>query len=146
MPLDNPEIRGEYLMEIGITDGTDPSGEGSLIDYIEKQGKPQKAAIEMLPNYVPELNNAITKTKEDILASPRTRKSPSQINLGGVQCVEAARIVWEENTGKKPPSKGLNAGSAFGKFLADLFEAYEIEVELKSAFRAWARPMRETTN
>lgn len=146
MPCDNQEDLRNYMLENGIIDGSDPGGEGSLIDYMEKRGYPQNAAIEALLKYAPELKKAIANTKKDILASPRTRKSPSQINLGGVQCVEAARNAWEENTGKKPPSKDLNAGSAFGKFLADLFDAYEIEGEPKSAFRAWARLMKGTTS
>jgi hypothetical protein len=139
MPCDSPQDLSEYLMEAGITDATADSDEGSLRHYIEKYGDPQLAAIEGLLSVAPELKKAITQTKADIEISPRTKDAPSQIKMNGVQFVEAARIVWEENMGATAPNKDLNAASAFGRFLADLFEAYGIEGEPKSAFRAWVR-------
>jgi hypothetical protein len=61
------------------------------------------------------------------------------MNLIGIQLVEAARFVWELSGANTAPTKDLNTASAFGAFLADLFEACEVQGDVRSAFRAWAK-------
>jgi hypothetical protein len=139
MPCEDNEELCEYLMSNGITDHSIPCGVDGLFEYMSDHGNPQVDAIRVFLDYAPDIKKAIDQTKAAIETSPRTRKAPSLINLAGVQCVEAARIVWEEYTGQTPPYSDLNPASTFGKFLADLFEAYEIKGQPKSAFRAWAR-------
>ena len=106
--------------------------------YPERVGKKAIGALQALEDNIQPIRDAIQSTKRHIEKSSRARKGTGRINFKGIQLVNSARDVWRLSTGNEAPSKALNPASRFGKFLCDLFEAFEIEGDPRAAFRAWA--------
>lgn len=106
--------------------------------YPERVGQKASVALQALDENIQPIRDAIQSTKRHIEKSSRTRKGTGRINFKGIQLVNSARDVWRLSTGNEAPSKALNPASRFGKFLCDLFEAFEIEGDPRAAFRAWA--------
>ncbi|ESQ76908.1 hypothetical protein [Asticcacaulis sp. YBE204] len=111
----------------------------SILKYIEIDGKAAHGSLRALEENIANIRTAIRLTKRDIEQSKSSVKGISRINLDGVQLVNSARDVWKLSTGKTAPARGLNPASPFGKFLYDLFEAFEIPGDAKSAFTAWVK-------
>ncbi len=139
MPCDDPEALREHLFEAGIADGSDPRGDGGLRDYMDETGIPLHESIVGFLKQASALENAVSLTKRDIKVSLSAVRSPIRLNLDAIQCVEAARIIWNECHEKSAPEKALNPASPFGKFLSALFVVYEINASPKSAFGTWAK-------
>ncbi|PHR03893.1 MAG: hypothetical protein COB29_12995 [Sulfitobacter sp.] len=110
-----------------------------LLAYHSETGQQVASALSSVEEFSAAIREAIAKTKDDIKVSERARKSTARMNLVGIQLVEAARFVWELSGANKAPTKDLNTASAFGAFLADVFEACEVQGDVRSAFRAWAK-------
>lgn len=106
--------------------------------YPERFGQKASGALQTLEDNIQPIRDAIQSTKRHIEKSSRARKGTGRINFKGIQLVNSARDVWRLSTGNEAPSKALNPASRFGKFLCDLFEAFEIEGDPRAAFRAWA--------
>jgi hypothetical protein len=106
--------------------------------YPEIVGKKAIGALQALKDNIQPIRDAIDSTKRYIEKSSHARKGTGRINFRGIQLVNSARDVWRLSTGKDAPSRALNPASRFGKFLCDLFEAFEIEGDPRAAFRAWA--------
>ncbi len=106
--------------------------------YPERVGRRATDALRALEGNISTIRDAIKSTKRHIEKASRAQKGTPRINFKGIQLVNSARNVWHLSTGKEAPSKALNPASRFGKFLCDLFEAFEIEGDPRAAFRAWA--------
>ena len=106
--------------------------------YAEEIGKKVTYWIRDLEEHLPRVRDAIQATKKHIRSSPQSKIGVNRMNLTGIQLVENARSVWRLSTGSDAPEKSLNPASPFGKFLYELFEAYQIEGDPRSAFRAWS--------
>ncbi|WP_185803980.1 hypothetical protein [Pontivivens nitratireducens] len=126
------------LMQCEITLLDSDAGR-DLLAYHSETGQQVTSALSSVEEFSAAIRDAIAKTKDDIMVSERARKSTARINLVGIQLVEAARFVWELSGDNKAPTKDLNTASAFGAFLADVFEACEVQGDVRSAFRAWAK-------
>lgn len=107
--------------------------------YPKEVGLKVTGALRALQDEFQNIRRAIHDTKRDIESSSRSKIGVSRINIRGVQLVYSAREVWRLSTGEEAPRKSLNPTSRFGKFLSDLFEAFEIDGDPRSAFRAWSR-------
>jgi hypothetical protein len=110
-----------------------------LSAYHKDTGQKVASTLSAVEEFSNAICEAIAHTKDEIVASERARKSTSRMNLIGIQLVEAARFVWKLVKDKEAPAKDLNMASAFGAFLADVFEACEVQGDVRSAFRAWAK-------
>jgi hypothetical protein len=131
-----PHYDGLIQGEISLVDS---DGGRDLLAYHSETGQRVASALSSVEEFSAAIREAIAKTKADILKSERARKSTARMNLIGIQLVEAARFVWELSGANTAPTKDLNTASAFGAFLADLFEACEVQGDVRSAFRAWAK-------
>lgn len=109
-----------------------------FFSYPEKTGRNAAAALQALEDNIAAIRDAIKSTKRQIENSSRSRIGTGRINFKGIQLVNSARDVWRLSTGKDAPNKALNPASKFGKFLSDLFDAYEIGGDPRAAFRAWS--------
>ena len=59
------------------------------------------------------------------------------LNWKAIQAVDALRVCWQRNTGKAPPSRGLNPASKFHAYLFDGFKLLNVEGDPVSAFKRW---------
>ena len=134
--LHGPHYDGHMQGEITLVDSD--AGQ-KLLAYHSETGQQVASALSSVEEFSAAIREAIAKTKDDIMVSERARKSTAQMNLVGIQFVEAARFVWELSEANKAPTKDLNTASAFGAFLADVFEACEVQGDVRSTFRAWAK-------
>ncbi|MCF6304461.1 MAG: hypothetical protein L3J33_03735 [Rhodobacteraceae bacterium] len=112
--------------------------------YIEEEGANVSLAIADFLELSNLIIDSIASTKAEIEKSPNSRKSTAKINLVGIQLVEAARFIWKKAKGNDAPAIDLNTASAFGKFLADIFDACKVEGDARSAFRAWAKETEQS--
>jgi len=80
---------------------------------------------------------AATKTKRGIENSPQSRERVSLINMEAIKVVAFARRAWRWVGETVPPDRSLNPASPFGKFLADLMVAIEVNANAQAAYRAW---------
>lgn len=94
-------------------------------------------ALSILERDIAKIRGAIKATKRHIETSRQARKATDRINVTGVQMVACARSVWKMQTGSDAPAKGLNPATPFGRFLADMFAAFELDGDPRAAFRAW---------
>jgi hypothetical protein len=106
--------------------------------YPDKVGQKASGALHALEDNITAIRDAIKSTKRHIEQSSQSRVGTGRINFKGIQLVNSARDVWRLSTGKEAPSKALNPEAKFGKFLSDLFDAFEIGGDPRAAFRAWA--------
>lgn len=111
----------------------------NMMAYHKETGRKVAFALSTVAEFSTEIHDAITQTKKEIVASKRARKSTSKMNLIGIQLVEATRFVWELAGNREAPTRDLNIATAFGIFLSDVFEACEVDGDVRSAFRAWAK-------
>ncbi|MFC5737727.1 hypothetical protein [Sinirhodobacter huangdaonensis] len=109
-----------------------------ILSYPEKVGRKAADSLQALEDNFLTIRGAIRSTKRHIEKSPSARIGTGRINFSGIQLVKSAREVWRFATGNDAPNKALNPASRFGKFLCDLFEAFEIGGDPRAAFRAWA--------
>jgi hypothetical protein len=123
----------------GEITGVDSDAGRELLAYHSETGQQVASALSSVVEFSTAIREAIAKTKSEIMVSELSRKSTARMNLVGIQLVEAARFVWELSGANKAPTKDLNTASAFGAFLADIFEACEVQGDVRSAFRAWAK-------
>lgn len=113
--------------------------DAEMKQYVEKVGKPAASAFHGLRDHAETILLGVNSTKREIRTSDRSRKALSRMNLRGIQLVDAARDIWEAETGKNAPEKALNPATAFGKYLSELFDAFEVGGDPKAAFRAWVQ-------
>ena len=59
-------------------------------------------------------------------------------NTKAVLLIEEARITWKVLSKRGAPKKRLNLETQFGRFLADVFDAVGIHVDLPNAYRSWS--------
>lgn len=122
-------MSGQKLEEIG----------DNVRSYAETTGRKATDALQTLEDNASVIKDAVRLTKRHIESSLQSRKGTKRINLEGVQLVGSARDVWKLSTGRDAPLKALNPASSFGRFLYDLFDAFEVEGDARAAFRAWAK-------
>lgn len=108
-----------------------------MLSYPERVGKKAAYSLSALEQSATTIRAAVLATKREINTSTRARKGTGRINFRGIQLVNSARDVWRLSTAKEAPARSLNPASRFGKFLCDLFDAFEIEGDPRAAFRAW---------
>lgn len=106
--------------------------------YSEHSGRKATDALIALEDSASAIRDAIQSTKRYIEQSPLSKKGTERINFMGIQLVNSAREVWRLSTGRDAPAKALNPASKFGRFLCDLFDAFEVEGDPRAAFRTWA--------
>lgn len=84
------------------------------------------------------VNAAAKRTKKTVEMSSHSRNRASTINEDAIKVVSFARRTWRW-VGESYPPKSLNPASPFGRFLADLLQAIEVDANPQAAFRAWKR-------
>jgi hypothetical protein len=109
--------------------------------FLNKTGQPDLAALTRIECAADRFRNAFDLAIRHVKQSPYTRQSATRINTQAVGIVSASAFIWQL-AGKTPP-KALNDSSPFANFLADIFEALEIDAAPRSAFNAWTRERKK---
>lgn len=126
------------LLHIGVltgrTEGGFPSSE--VEEHRNMVGEPMFEAMNKLifePNYIYE---TATRVKKIVEQSKDLSLRSSRINLQAVQIVSVADRFWRQYR-EEPVPENLNMASPFGRFLACLFDEFEIQGNERSAFVRW---------
>lgn len=108
-----------------------------VLSYPGRVGQKVALSLGELEEHATAIRAAIQASKREIKLSGRARIGASRINFTGVQLVNSVRDVWQLETGEEAPRRALNPGSRFGKFLSEMFDAFEVDGDPRAAFRAW---------
>jgi hypothetical protein len=127
---------GSYLDAVR---GGELTTESKVAAFAANEGNVARRTLLGMKPIIPVIRGAISGCRAEVQTSRKARRSVTKINLREIQVVHAARIVWKMATGKEAPPRRLNPASAFGLFLAEVFDACGVAGSPRAAFQAWAK-------